>query len=288
MNLSNPNELKDLLRKHKFSFSKSLGQNFLIDQSTLDEIIEGSGINSDTNVLEIGAGAGTLTRELAHNSKKTVSIEIDKNLVPILNETMSDFENFKLVNQDVMAIDLIALTHEEFGDEPFAVVANLPYYITTPIVMNLLESGANVSGMTLMVQREVATRMAASEGGKDYGALTVAVQFYTNPTIICNAEPHCFIPQPKVASTVINLSVLEKPSVTVSDKKFFFKLVKSAFGQRRKTLVNAISGSPYMEVNKEKVIEALTKMNLDTRIRGERLSLSMFAELSNILFSQIT
>lgn len=283
IHLTHPSELKELLARHNFSFSKSLGQNFLIDDNVLNKILDATHPDGDTCALEIGPGAGTLTQQLAGRFKKAVAIEIDSALIPILEETMADFDNFTLIHQDVMTVDLPALCRKEFDGAPFCVAANLPYYITTPIVMNLLESKLPVTSMTLMVQKEVADRMAAKPGTKDYGALSVAVQYYTNPTAICKAEPHCFLPQPKVASTVIHLEVLQEPAVTVKDEPFFFKLVKSAFGQRRKTLLNALSKSPYITVDKEKVVSALQELGLDPAIRGEKLSLEQFAQLANIL-----
>lgn len=283
MNLAHPSQLKELLAKHGFSFSKSLGQNFLIDEGVLEQIIEASGVDGDVCALEIGPGAGTLTRRLAQTAKKVAAIEIDSTLIPILNDSMGEFENFTLLHKDVMEVDLPEFTAEVFGGEPFCVAANLPYYITTPIVMGLLESRLPVTAMTLMVQKEVAERMAAKEGTKDYGALSVAVQYYTEPQIICKAEPHCFMPQPKVASTVIKLKVLPEPSAEVNNEELFFKVVKSAFGQRRKTLINALSKSPYISVEKDKIAEALEAMGLRPDIRGERLSVKEFANLSNLL-----
>ena len=287
MNLSpnpaRPSELKPLLARHGFSFSKSLGQNFLIDEGVLSKIVDASDLTPDTCALEIGPGAGTLTQRLAQNAKKVTAIEIDSALIPILNEIMESFDNFTLVHQDVMTVDLKALTSQHFGDTPFCVAANLPYYITTPIIMNLLESRLPITAMTLMVQKEVADRMAAKPGSKDYGALSVAVQYYTEPQIICKAEPHCFMPQPKVASTVVKLKVLPAPAVTVADEKKFFQIVKSAFGQRRKTLLNALSKSPYLTLGKEAVQNALITLGLDPAIRGERLSIEEFAALSNLL-----
>lgn len=283
MNLSNPGELKEVLGRHGFSFSKSLGQNFLIDGSVLEQIVAASGADSETCVLEIGPGAGTLTRCLAERAKKVVAIEIDRALIPILEETMAEFDAFTLVHQDVMTVDLEALTKQEFGDTPFCVAANLPYYITTPIVMNLLESHLPVTCLTLMIQKEVAERMTAKPGTKEYGALSVAVQYYTKPTVICKADPHCFMPQPKVASTVVRLEVRPEPPVSVADEGHFFRLVKSAFGQRRKTLMNALSKSPYQAIPRERILVALQKMDLDPAIRGERLSLEQFAQLSNLL-----
>ena len=217
-------------------------------------------------------------------AKQVVAVEIDKALIPVLNETMAGFDNFKLINADIMQVDLMQLVKEEFGSQPFIVVANLPYYITTPIVMNLLESPLPVRSLTLMVQKEVAARMTAQNAGKDYGALSVAVQYHTNPSLVCKAEPHCFIPQPKVSSSVIHLDVLASPAVSVQDEKFFFQVVKSAFGQRRKTLVNALTKSPYIHIEKEKVLSALDQMGISNTIRGEKLSIQQFAELSNTLF----
>ncbi len=283
IHLTHPSELKALLGRHNFSFSKSLGQNFLIDDGVLEKILAATHPSPDTCALEIGPGAGTLTQQLAANFKKTVAIEIDSALIPILGETMAAFDNFTLIHQDVMTVDLAALCKKEFDGAPFCVAANLPYYITTPIVMNLLESRLPVTSMTLMVQKEVADRMAAKPGSKDYGALSVAVQYYTNPSLICKAEPHCFLPQPKVASTVIHLEVLPQPAVSVTDEAFFFKLVKSAFGQRRKTLLNALSKSPYLTIDKERVLSALEGLGLDPAIRGEKLSLAQFAEIANTL-----
>lgn len=286
MQLSNPSELKSVIERHGFSFTKSLGQNFLIDKNILDKIVEGSGIDKDWGVLEIGPGAGTLTRELAARAKSVVAIEIDNKLIPLLQDTLSDFDNAEVICEDVMKVDLKCLIEEKFGDIPVAVVANLPYYITTPIIMNFLENEIPVKSLTVMVQKEVADRMAARPGGKDYGALTAAVQFYTEPKIICRAEPHCFMPQPKVESQVVRLSVLEKPRVEVSDRSFMFKVIKSAFGQRRKTLLNALSKSPYISLEKSVVQEAILEAGLDVNIRGERLSLFEFARLSDIILKK--
>ncbi len=283
MKLSNPSELKSVIVKHGFSFSKSLGQNFLIDKGILDKIVQGAGVDKSYGVLEIGPGAGTLTRELAMAAGKVVAVEIDKNLEPLLKETLSEFDNVEVVFNDVMKLDLKELIARHFDGMPVAVVANLPYYITTPIIMNFLENEIPVSSLTVMVQKEVADRMAASPGGKDYGALSAAVQFYTEPKIICRAEPHCFMPQPKVESVVIKLSVLKEPAVKVQDKKFMFKIIKSAFGQRRKTLLNALSKSPYISVSKEAAGSAVLEAGLDENIRGERLTLNDFARLSDIL-----
>lgn len=287
MNLTGKRQLSELLDRYNFSFSKSLGQNFLIDRNILDKIIEFSNIYDKINVLEIGPGAGTLTYELCKYAKKVVSVEIDKNLEPVLNEVMSEFENFKLIVNDIMEVNLKELTEKEFLGEEFIVVANLPYYITTPIVMKFLEENLPVKSLTLMIQKEVASRMTASAGGKEYGALSVAVQFYSKPEIICLAPPHCFFPQPKVTSTVINLSVYEHPPYMPKNKEFFFKLIKSLFSQRRKTLVNSLSKSPYISLKKDDIIKALNKMNIDINIRGEKLEIKQLVEFSDILYKNI-
>ena len=283
MNLCNPTELKALLNRHGFNFSKTLGQNFLIDKNVLNKIVSASELNENSCVLEIGPGAGTLTRRLAETGARCTAVEIDKALLPILGETLAGFYNFNLINSDILKVDLKKLIKDEFDNKPFHVIANLPYYITTPIIMQILESRLSVVSMTLMVQKEVADRMCATCGSKEYGALSVAVQYYTIPTVICRAEPHCFIPQPKVASSVVHLKVSATPTVTVSDEKKFFAIVKSSFGQRRKTLLNALSKSPYFSANKDSVRSALVQMGVDENIRGEKLSISQFAKLSELL-----
>ena len=283
MKLYNPSELKRVIEMHGFSFSKSLGQNFLIDEGVLMKIVKGSGVDENSGALEIGPGAGVLTRELAKVSKNVVAVEIDKSLMPLLNYTLDEFDNVTVVNDDVLRVDLKALVEEKFGGSPVHVVANLPYYITTPIIMKFLEDEVPVKSLTVMVQKEVADRMAAAPGGKDYGALSAAVQFYTVPKIIAKAEPHCFMPQPKVASVVIRLEVQPEPTVEVKDKAKMFAIIKSAFGQRRKTLVNALSKSPYINIGKDLVLKALSEMGLDANIRGEKLSLEQFARLSDLI-----
>lgn len=284
MKLSGKSELMSVLNKYNFSFSKSLGQNFLIDQNILNKIVSGSGINENTNVLEVGPGAGTLTRELCLKAKKVTAVEIDKALIPILNDVMSDFDNFNLINSDILELNINELIKNEFDNESFTVVANLPYYITTPIIMNFLESELPVNSMTLMIQKEVAARILAEPGTKDYGALSVAVQFYAEPGIICSASPHCFTPQPKVTSTVVNLKLYDKPKYDVKNKEQFFKIVKSIFSQRRKTLVNSLSGSPYLDLSKDKIIDVLKQMELNEKVRGEKLNIKQIAELSNIIY----
>ena len=284
MKLSGKSELMSVLNKYNFSFSKSLGQNFLIDQNILNKIVSGSGINENTNVLEVGPGAGTLTRELCLKAKKVTAVEIDKALIPILNDVMSDFDNFNLINSDILELNINELIKNEFDNESFTVVANLPYYITTPIIMNFLESELPVNSMTLMIQKEVAARILAEPGTKDYGALSVAVQFYAEPGIICSASPHCFTPQTKVTSTVVNLKLYDKPKYDVKNREQFFKIVKSIFSQRRKTLVNSLSGSPYLDLSKDKIIDVLKQMELNEKVRGEKLNIEQIAELSNIIY----
>lgn len=287
MNLTTASGLSEILRKHGFSFSKSLGQNFLIDANILGNIADSSKVDKNTNVLEVGPGAGTLTECLLKRAKRVVSIEIDSKLEPILKESLADFSNFKLIICDVLEADLKKITEEEFGSEPFVVVANLPYYITTPVVMRFLESDLKIKSLTLMIQKEVADRMTAEAGCKEYGALSVAVQFYSKPEIICTAPPHCFMPQPKVTSTVINLSVYDTPPFNPTDKDFFFKIVKSLFSQRRKTLINSLSKSPYISLDKPDIMSVLEDMGIDINIRGEKLSIETLVEFSDNLLKRI-
>ncbi len=284
MDLTNKSELINILGGFDFKFSKSLGQNFLTDRNILDKIIEKSNINQNVNVLEIGPGAGTLTRELCMKAKKVVSIEIDKTLIPVLNYVMSEFQNFTLINDDIMKINLKNLIKEQFGNEKFVVAANLPYYITTPVIMTFFENDFNIDSLILMIQKEVADRIAARPGTKEYGALTVGTGFYAKNEIICSAPPHCFFPQPKVSSVVIKLEKYEKPPYSVNNKEMFFKIVKSIFSQRRKTLVNSLSGSPFIKCEKEKIINILNDMGLDEKIRGEKLDIAALVELSNKVF----
>lgn len=288
MNLSNPSELKNLINKYGFSFSKSLGQNFLIDENVLNAIVDKSEITKDTGVLEIGPGAGVLTKLLAQKAGKVLAVEIDKALIPVLSESLSDFKNIVIVNEDIMKTNLKALFEEHFKGMKVKVVANLPYYITSPVIMKLLESGLKIDSITVMVQKEVALRMAAKPGSKDYGALSVAVQFYADTSIIAKAEPSSFIPQPKVSSTVIRMDIADGEKVKTVDRDFYFKVVKSAFGQRRKTLLNALSNSPYISINKNSILEALNKAGLSPAIRGEKLSIYEFAKLSDILYEYMS
>lgn len=287
MKLTNPTELKNVITKYGFNFSKSLGQNFLIDENVLNTIVDNSGVSKECGALEIGPGAGVLTRALCARAKKVVSVEIDKTLIPVLNDTLSDFNNVFIINEDILKTDMNALFSEHFKDMDVHVIANLPYYITTPVIMKLLESGENIKSITVMVQKEVAQRMAAEPGGKDYGALSVAVQFYSNTKIVIKAEPSCFMPQPKVASTVIKIELTSKPKVDTINKEFYFKVVKSAFGQRRKTLLNALYNSPYINIKKEDIINSIHEAGFSENIRGEKLSIYDFAKLADSLYKYI-
>ncbi len=287
MKLTNPSELKRTIEKHGFTFSKSLGQNFLIDEGVLHQIISAAGVTKESGALEIGPGAGTLTRALAEHSAKTVAVEIDKTLQPLLTDTLAEFDNAHVVWGDILKVDIARLLKEEFGTMPVSVVANLPYYITTPILMKFLEERHKVQSLTVMVQKEVADRMAAAPGGKEYGALSVAVQYYTVPQIVCKAEPHCFLPQPKVASTVIHLQVREKPPVELTDEKLFFATVKAAFGKRRKTLLNALSSDGALGLDKPQLAEVLQAADVDPQIRGERLNMEEFARIANCVDRKI-
>lgn len=282
-NLANVSVIKQILSESGFKFSKSLGQNFLINENVLNNMIENSGIDKNTNVIEIGPGFGTLTQRLCMNAKKVVSIEIDKSVIPILKNNLSDFDNLKIINADCMKTDLNEIIKEEFGGEKTVIAANLPYYITTPIIMNILETGVNIDSLTVMIQKEVAERITAQPGTKAYGALSVAVGFYSIPEIIMTVPPSSFIPQPKVSSSVIKLGIRSEPSVKVRDEKMFFKVVRAAFSQRRKTLQNALANSPEIPADKEKIGGLLNSLELDIKIRGESLSPKQFAALSDML-----
>lgn len=273
----------EIIKKYDFSVQKKFGQNFLIDEHVLDKIIDAAQIDVVYGVIEIGPGLGTMTRRLAALSKKVVAIEIDRQLIPILSDTLSDCDNVKVINADVMKTDLGSLIDEEFGDMPVKVVANLPYYITTPIVMSLLEGRFAIESITIMIQKEVAERMRAVPGSKDYGALSLAVGYYADAYIAANVPPNCFMPRPKVGSCVIRLNVRKEPFVSVRDEKQMFALIRGAFNQRRKTLVNAVANYEGLSYKKEEIEEALKKLDLSPSIRGEALDLQQFAALSDIL-----
>ena len=277
--LSNPQKTIEVIQKYNFNFKKSFGQNFLIDSHVTDKIIRAAEIGKDDNVLEIGPGIGTLTQYLAEAAGRVVAVEIDEKLIPVLEETLSGYDNVKVINEDILKCDIDSI----FGGEPFKVVANLPYYITTPIIMGLLEGKSHFDSITVMIQKEVADRMKAGPGTKDYGALSLAVQYYAEPYLAANVPPNCFMPRPKVGSAVIRLKRLEEPRVAVKDEKLLFGLIRAAFMERRKTLLNAVKNYREMDISKEKVEEALVKMGIDTRIRGEALTLEQFAKLSDML-----
>lgn len=283
-NLASISVIKEILAESGFRFSKSLGQNFLTDEKVLSAIVESSGVDKNSGVIEIGPGFGTLTQRLCMAAGKVVAIEIDKTAVPILESNLEEFDNLKIINEDVLKCNLHKIIEEEFAGREVKIAANLPYYITTPIIMHILESALPVDSLTVMIQKEVAMRIAAKEGTKDYGALSVAVNFYSEPEIVVNVPPSAFIPQPKVSSTVIKLKLRNEPPVKVNDEKGFFKVVKASFGQRRKTLLNALANSPSIPLGKEAVAEVLAKCGIDEKRRGETLTLQDFADISNCIF----
>lgn len=279
--LSSHKATKNIVDKHKFKFSKSLGQNFLIDSNIIDKILEGARISKGDNIIEVGPGIGTLTREMGKLAKKVVSIEIDKSLIPILKETLDEFDNIEVLNNDILKVDVKNLVKEKFNNEPIKLVANLPYYITTPIVMKFLEEGIEVTDIVVMVQKEVADRMNAKPSTKDYGALSVAVQYYCDTEIVAKAPRHMFIPQPNVDSTVIALHIRKDKKYNVDNEDMFFKTVKASFGQRRKTLLNSLSTLSFL--SKEEIREVLKEANIDEKRRGETLTIEEFSNLSNII-----
>ncbi len=280
------NNTSEIIKKHGLKLTKALGQNFLTDFSVVQRIVDASDMDKDTLAIEIGPGVGSMTRELAERSAGVAAIEIDKRLIPALNDNLSDYSNVSIINEDIMKADIDAIIEkyrELYNAKSVKVVANLPYYITTPIIMRFLEEVKGVDKMVFMVQKEVAERMVSGPGTKDYGALSVAVQFYSNPKIIFDVPPHCFIPQPEVHSTIIGLDILSEPPVEVDDKNLYFKIVKASFGQRRKTLVNALSNSGFFNKNKEQIKQILEEMGLNENIRGEVLTVAQFAQLSNLI-----
>ena len=282
-NLGIPRNTIDILQKYQFNFQKKFGQNFLIDTSVLDRIISAAEITKDDCVLEIGPGIGTMTQYLAESAREVVAVEIDKNLIPILGETLAEYENVTILNEDILKVDVNKIVEGKNGGRPIKVVANLPYYITPPIIMGLFENHIPLKSITIMVQKEVADRMQVGPGTKDYGALSLAVQYYAKPEIVANVPPNCFIPRPNVGSAVIRLTRYEQPPVEVRDEKKMFSLIRASFNQRRKTLVNGLGNASELSVSKEQVLEALEKMGLSSTVRGEALTLEQFAELSNLL-----
>ncbi len=282
--LGNPTNTIAVLNRYGFTFQKKYGQNFLIDSSMLEKIIREAGITKEDTVLEIGPGIGTMTQYLCEGAKKVIAVEIDKNLIPILTEdTLAAYDNVKIINEDILKLDINRLVEEENNGKPIKVVANLPYYITTPIIMGLFESHVPIESITIMVQKEVADRMQVGPGTKDYGALSLAVQYYAKPEIVAVVPPECFIPRPNVSSAVIRLTRHQAPPVAVDNEKQMFALIRAAFNQRRKTLTNSINNSPDLNFSKESVEKALEQMELSSTVRGEALTLEQFARLSNLL-----
>ena len=281
--LSNPQVTIQTIKKYEFAFQKKFGQNFLIDDHVITKIINAAEITKDDLVLEIGPGIGTMTQYLAESARKVIAVEIDKNLIPILGETLAEYDNVTVINEDILKLDINRLVEEENAGKPIKVVANLPYYITTPIIMGLFESHVPVSSITVMVQKEVAMRMQAGPGTKDYGALSLAVQFYAEPYIAANVPPNCFIPRPNVGSAVIRLKTYEQPQIQVKDEAFLFALIRASFNQRRKTLVNSLKNASDLKLEKEQVLEALRTMGLSETVRGEALTLEQFASLADLL-----
>ena len=282
-NLGNPKNTIEIIQKYEFMFQKKFGQNFLIDTHVLEKIISAAGITKNDCVLEIGPGIGTMTQYLAENAGHVVAVEIDRNLIPILKETLADYDNVTVINEDILRVDIKALAEEYNGGKPIKVVANLPYYITTPIIMGLFESGVPIDNITVMVQKEVADRMKEGPGSKDYGALSLAVQYYAEPEIVANVPPNCFIPRPNVGSAVIRLTRHKEMPVEVKDPALMFKIIRASFNQRRKTLQNGLGNAPELPYTKEQIAAAIAEMGLTPTIRGEALSLAQFAQLSYIL-----
>ena len=283
-NLGIPQNTIEVLQKYHFNFQKKYGQNFLIDTGVLDRIIAAAEITKEDCVLEIGPGIGTMTQYLAEAAREVVAVEIDKALIPILEDTLSAYDNVTILNEDILKVDINGIVQERNGGQPIKVVANLPYYITTPIIMGLFEQHVPLKSITIMVQKEVADRMQVGPGTKDYGALSLAVQYYAKPEIVANVPPNCFIPRPNVGSAVIRLTRYEEPPVQVRDEQKMFALIRASFNQRRKTLVNGLGNASNLQVSKEQAAQALEQMGLSPTVRGEALTLEEFAELSNLLF----
>ena len=279
--LGNPQNTIEVLQKYRFNFQKKFGQNFLIDTHVLDKIIDASGVTEDDFVLEIGPGIGTMTQYLCERAREVVAVEIDKNLIPILSDTLKNYSNVTVINEDILKLDICKLAEEKNQGKPIKVVANLPYYITTPIIMGLFESHVPIDSITIMVQKEVAERMQEEPGSKEYGALSLAVQYYAKPEIVANVPPNCFMPRPNVGSAVIRLTRHEKPPVEVEDEKLMFRIIRASFNQRRKTLANGLNNSPEIHLPKEVIQESIVSLGVPENIRGEALSLEQFAELSN-------
>ena len=282
--ISTPSKTKEIIEKNNFYFKKNFGQNFLIDSNIIDKIVESAKISKDDFVLEIGPGIGSLTQILAQKSKKVLAVEIDKNLISILKQTLFEYQNIEIINDDILKIDIEKIIKEKNENLPIKVVANLPYYITTPIIMNLLEKKLNIKSITIMVQKEVAQRLQAKSGTKDYGAISIAVQYYSDANINMFIPSSCFMPRPKVDSAVITLDILKKPRIKVKDEKLFFEVVKCAFGQRRKTFLNSLINIGKFGISKESYIEIFKKFNIDEKIRGEMLTIEQMGFISDCIY----
>ena len=281
--LGNPKNTIEVLQKYNFNFQKKFGQNFLIDTGILEEIIDSAGITKDDMILEIGPGIGTMTQYLCESARQVIAVEIDTNLIPILKDTLSEYDNVKVINDDILKVDINALAEEYNNGKPIKVVANLPYYITTPIIMGLFESHVPIDSITIMVQKEVADRMQVGPGTKDYGALSLAVQYYAKPEIVANVPPNCFMPRPKVGSAVIRLTRHEVMPVETKDEKLMFSIIRASFNQRRKTLANGLKNSELLHFSKEEIEAAITACGWPLTIRGEALNLQEFARLTDEL-----
>ena len=279
--LGNPKNTIEIIQKYQFAFQKKFGQNFLIDTRVLDKIISAAGITEDDCVLEIGPGIGTMTQYLAEHAGKVVAVEIDTNLLPILDETLKGYPNVTVINSDILKLDMNKLVDEYNDGRPIKVAANLPYYITTPIIMGLFESNVPIDNITVMVQKEVADRMQVGPGSKDYGALSLAVQYYAKPYIVANVPPNCFIPRPNVGSAVIRLTRYQEPPVQVDEPGIMFRLIRASFNQRRKTLQNGLNNSPEVPYTKEQIASAIESLGVPASVRGEALTLEQFASLAN-------
>lgn len=283
--LGNPTNTLAVINRYEFAFQKKFGQNFLIDQGIVEKIVREAGVTKGDFVLEIGPGIGTMTQILCENAREVAAVEIDRKLIPILNDTLSEYDNVTIINDDILKVDINKLAEEKNGGRPIKVVANLPYYITTPIIMGLFESHVPLDSITIMVQKEVADRMQTGPGSKDYGALSLAVQFYAKPEIVVNVPPECFMPRPNVGSAVIRLKRHETRPVDVKDEKLMFRIIRASFNQRRKTLANGLNNSPEIGYTKEQIAATIEELGRGASIRGEALTLEEFARLSNIFSS---
>lgn len=286
--LGNPKNTIEILNKYNFVFQKRFGQNFLIDTHVLDKIIKAAEITKDDFVLEIGPGIGTLTQYLCENAREVVAVEIDKALLPVLEDTLSAYSNVTVINEDILKVDIQALINEKNGGRPIKVVANLPYYITTPIIMDLLETHVPIQNITVMVQKEVADRMQSGPSSKDYGALSLAVQYYATPYIVANVPPNCFMPRPNVGSAVIRLTLHQEPRMDVKNEALLFHIIRASFNQRRKTLVNGVSNYSALSISKDEVVNALVEEGISENVRGEALNLDQFIALANRLSINIS